>query len=63
MDASRLRFDYTHPTALSLQQLESVEQRCNAMALSGEGVVTRIVPFRVMCLIRLLAGVFSYQNC
>lgn len=40
----RLRFDFTHFTALTPEQIEAVEQQVNEVILSDYPVVTRVMP-------------------
>lgn len=40
----RLRFDFTHFTALSSEQIESVEKQVNEIILSDLPVITRVMP-------------------
>ncbi len=39
----RLRFDFSHPKAISTEELESVERLANAIALTDAGVETRVM--------------------
>src|SRR5690606_23084514 len=40
----RLRFDFTHFSALTPEQIEAVEQQVNEVILSDYPVVTRVMP-------------------
>jgi alanyl-tRNA synthetase len=44
VDADKLRFDFSHPKALSKEELAAAENRANAVILKDSPVVTRLMP-------------------